>query len=277
MSSTTGGAPAPSILVVDDNPDDLAVFARVARKQNWRTETAASGREGLQRAQANRYDLVVLDYNLGDMTGTEVLLRLKEAGLQTPILIQSGVDSHFILARSLALGADGFVPKDSPQYESELVGKVHAMLQRATTLVPTPAGRREGVAEVEKVIDDLLERGRGGFTAVGFASPDGFRVSARFKRRQSLPPETVCAMIASAASAGRFLGEGLGYKNSTLLTIEYEDGALFAAPIPRFGVLFAAVEEPAARAPKARMEVEFAARELATLLGTMSRAKEYTY
>lgn len=268
---------SPVILVVDDNPDDLAVFSRVAKKQKWVTETAISGKSALEAALGRQHDLILLDYNLGDMTGTEVLLRLKESGLTTPILIQSGMDSHFILARSLALGADGFVQKDSTQYEEEVVGKIQSALKRATTLSPTVPGRREGVVEVEKVLDDLLERSKGGFGAVGFASPDGFRVGYRFKKRQTLPPETICAMVASAASTGGFLGEGLGYNSARLLSVEFVDGVLFAVPIPTFGVLFGSVTDPVPKTSEAKMELEFAARELTTLLQTLSRAQQYSY
>lgn len=277
MTAGPREAPAPTILIVDDNPDDLAVFARLAKRENWRAETAASGRQGLERALASQFDLILLDYNLGDMTGTEVLLRLKESGVATPILIQSGMDSHFVLARSLALGADGFVQKDSSQYDAEVAGKIRAALQRATTRAPQLPDRRESVAEVEKIIDDLLERGRGSFSAVGFASPDGFRVSSRFKKRLPLSPETICAMVASAASTGGFLGEALGYQGSRFLSVEFEDGVLFAAPIPGFGVLFAGVNDPAKQAAQAKQELEFAARELTTLLSALARTQQYSY
>src|SRR5688572_5256725 len=82
--------PAGSVLVVDDNSDDLALFARAVRELAIKVDTASSGAEGLRKALHGGYHLIILDYNLGDMTGTEILLRLKEAGNSVPVLIQSG-------------------------------------------------------------------------------------------------------------------------------------------------------------------------------------------
>lgn len=278
---TTGsGASAPlSILIVDDNPDDILVFRRAIRNQAWQVHEANTGSSGLQQALANRFDLIVLDYNLGDMTGTEILLRLKEAGLPTPILVQSGIGSHFIVARALALGAEGFLTKGSPDYVQEVVTKVQTAAHRArgTNQMPDRLARRESVAEVETVIDELMERSKASFHAVGFASPDGFRVSTRFKRVKNLSPETICAMVASAASTCGFLGEGLNLPPLRILTAEFSGGVLYAAPVPGFGILFGAVAGGGEVPETARKELEIAAKELGTLLGAMSRTEQYSY
>jgi DNA-binding response OmpR family regulator len=268
-----------SILVVDDNPDDLTTFARTIRARPWKLETADSGRAGLEKALRGRFDVIVLDYNLGDMTGTEVLLRIKEAGLQCPVLIQSGLGSDFIVARALTLGAEGFIAKDAPAYDEEILAKVGAALQRARTpgLGAARRGRRESVQEVENVLDDLMERGRGHLLAVGFASPDGFRVSTRFRTGKTLSPETICAMVASATSTCNFLGEGLTLPGLRLVAAEFDGGRLYAAPVPGFGVLFAALQEAGEAVPPVKSEIEFAAKELTTLLSTMSTTEQYSY
>jgi CheY-like chemotaxis protein len=267
-----------SILVVDDNPDDLTAFSRTVRSKPWRVDTASSGQGGLEKALRGSYDLIVLDYNLGDMTGTEVLLRLKEAGVTAPVLIQSGFGGDFIVARALTLGAEGFIPKDSPRYEEEVLSKVSAAVQRSqVTGRQARADRREGVQEVEAVLDDLMERGRGRLAAVGFASPDGFRVSTRFRGAKTLTPETICAMVASMTSTAKFLGEGLGLPALRLITTDFRGGRLYAAPVAGFGVLFGAVAEGADAQVTVQAELEFAARELATLLSTMSQTEQYSY
>jgi len=262
---------------VDDNPDDLTAFQRTARGSQWRVDTADSGQAGLEKALKGRYDLIVLDYNLGDMTGTEVLLRLKEAGLAVPVLIQSGFGGDFIVARALTLGAEGFIPKDSPRYEEEVRAKVAAAVQRTPALRQARAVRRESVQEVETVLDDLMERGRGKLAAVGFASPDGFRVSTRFRHAKSLTPETICAMVASMTSTANFLGEGLGLPALRLLSADFRGGRLYAAPVPGFGVLFGAVTDTTDATQNVQNELEFAARELTTLLATMSQTEQYSY
>jgi CheY-like chemotaxis protein len=270
-----------NVLVVDDNPDDLATFTRAVRDLPLRLETASTGRDGLKKATEGVWDLIVLDYNLGDMTGTEILLRLKEGGSPTPILIQSGIGSDFVVARALALGAQGFIAKDSPDYLQEVRLKMQAALARHPV---TPARaqsatteRRQPVAELEEAIDDLLDRSHGTFSAVGFASPDGFRVTTRIRKLGSLTPETICAMIASATSTSRFLGEGLGSRELRVLAAEYTDGILLSAPVAEFGFVFAVSPTTGAKAQAARREFEIAIRELATLLDSVNKVQRYSF
>lgn len=270
-----------SVLVVDDNPDDLATFSRAVRELPVRLETASTGREGLKKASEGGWDLVVLDYNLGDMTGTEILLRLKEAGSPVPILIQSGIGSDFVVARALALGAQGFIAKDSPDYFQEVRLKMQAALMRRPAAPPrvqsVTTERRQPVVELEEAIDDLLDRSHGVFNAVGFASPDGFRVTTRIRKVGSLTPETICAMIASATSTSRFLGEGLGSRELRVLAAEYTDGLLLSAPVADFGFVFAVSPTTGAKAQAARREFEIAIRELATLLDSVNKVQRYSF
>lgn len=264
-----------TVLVVDDNPDDLILFGRAVRALGWRVTTAETGRAGLDRVQAERFDVVLLDYNLGDMTGTEVLLRVKEAGITTPVLIQSGLGSEFIVARALALGAEGFVAKEAPDYAQQVIAKLLAAAERARAagLGSARPGRRESVQEVENVLDDLLERSGTHVTAVGFVSPDGFRVSTRFKTPKTLSPETICAMVASATSTCHFLGEGLNLPRLQIVSAEFEDGRFYAAPVATYGVLFAAVGSDQAAPASTQKDIQFAAKELAALLATMNHAQ----
>ncbi len=279
MANDAGAGQPLSLLVVDDNPDDLTVFTRAVRAQGWKVSTANSGRTGLDQALGQRFDLIVLDYNLGDMTGTEVLLRLKERGIQSPVLIQSGLGSDFIVARALTLGAEGFVAKDSPSYDQDVVSKVRAALQRARAgaLGVQRRDRRESIHEVETVLDALMDRSRGAFVAVGFASPDGFQVSTRFRTTKRLSPETICAMVASAASTCNFLGEGLNLPTLRLVVAEFGEGHLYVAPVAGFGVLFAATAEASQMAQSAKTELEFAAKELAAILAATTRTEQYSY
>ena len=276
----TSKNPNHNVLVVDDNPDDLATFTRAVRDLPLRLETAATGRDGLKKATEGAWDLIVLDYNLGDMTGTEILLRLKESGSPVPILIQSGIGSDFVVARALALGAQGFIAKDSPDYLQEVRLKMQAALARHPITARTQSvssERRQPVAELEEAIDDLLDRSHGTFSAVGFASPDGFRVTTRIRRLGSLTPETICAMVASTTSTSRFLGEGLGSKDLRVLAAEYTDGILLSAPVAEFGFVFAVSPTSGANAQAARREFEIAIRELANLLESVNKVQRYSF
>lgn len=275
----SGRSGAPSVLVVDDNPDDLIAFERAVRGRGYRLETAESGRLGLSKAVAGRHDLIVLDYNLGDMTGTEVLLRLKEADHAQPVLIQSGIGSHFVVARALALGADGFIAKDSANYAEEVRNKVdHALARRLhPSMRPAELLERQPMTELEHAIDDLVERSHGTFNAVGFSSPDGFRITTRIRRPGSLTAETICAMIASATSTSRFLGEGLGSTQLRVFSAEFDDSVLWSAPVNNYGYLFAVAPTAAGEPVAARKEFELAVREVGSLLASLLKLQKYSY
>ena len=65
------------ILMVDDNPDVLRVFAEILRLDGYQVETASTGKQGLQMAREQRPDLILLDVVLPDLSGIEVCRRIK--------------------------------------------------------------------------------------------------------------------------------------------------------------------------------------------------------
>ncbi len=70
-------APAPAVLVVDDEPDVCKKLCKQIERQGYRVLCASSGAEGLQRIDQDKPDVVVLDMRLPDMEGSEVVIRLK--------------------------------------------------------------------------------------------------------------------------------------------------------------------------------------------------------
>lgn len=117
-------------LIIDDNPDDVAVFRRGVRGLGLRLEIASDGRSGLERALREPFDLIVLDYRLGDMLGTEVLARLREAGRKVPIVFHSGRVSNELMERTLSLGAQGVLAKDDPQYLDRMRSRIRLLIRR---------------------------------------------------------------------------------------------------------------------------------------------------
>ena len=112
-----------TVLIIEDDPDDALIMQR-ALKWHFDVEFADSGGEGVKKAVAGKYDAVVLDYRLGDLTGTEVMARIREGRPELPVIITSGMGSHFIVARTLALGARNFVSKDEPNFAQRLLHAV---------------------------------------------------------------------------------------------------------------------------------------------------------
>ncbi len=87
------------------------------------------GEEGIDLAKIYDYDVVLLDLNLPDISGYEVLRSLRSAKVHTPILILSGLSGIEDKIRGLGLGADDYLPK--PFHKDELVARIHALVRRS--------------------------------------------------------------------------------------------------------------------------------------------------
>jgi len=120
------------VLVVDDEPDIVALVAYHLAKAGYRVSTASSGPEALQAAREERPSLVVLDLMLPGMSGFDVLehLRTSEASRDVAVLMLTARRDEPDRIRGLTLGADDYLTKPfSPQ---ELVLRVGAILRRVT-------------------------------------------------------------------------------------------------------------------------------------------------
>ena len=120
------------ILVVDDEPDIVALCAFHLRKAGYDVSTAATGAAGLDRARENRPALIVLDLMLPDLGGFDVLriLRADEATSDTAVLLLTARKEEGDRIRGLTLGADDYLTK--PFSPEELVLRVGAILRRTS-------------------------------------------------------------------------------------------------------------------------------------------------
>ena len=91
--------------------------------------TADLGEDGIDLGKVYDYDIILLDLNLPDMSGFEVLRTLRSARIVTPILILSGLASIENKIRGLGLGADDYVSK--PFHKNELIARIHAIVRRS--------------------------------------------------------------------------------------------------------------------------------------------------
>jgi len=87
------------------------------------------GEEGIDLAKLYDYDIILLDLNLPDMTGHEVLRRLRLSRVETPILILSGMDDTESKIKGFGFGADDYMTK--PFHREELVARIHAIVRRS--------------------------------------------------------------------------------------------------------------------------------------------------
>ncbi|MDQ3317325.1 MAG: response regulator [Actinomycetota bacterium] len=116
------------VLVVDDD-EQLLALARLALSRNGiEVETSKTSEEALDLLQNEATDLVVLDVVLPDVSGWEVLRRIREES-DVAVMLLSGRDSDVDKARGLDLGADDYLTKPFSFLEFE--ARVRALLRRS--------------------------------------------------------------------------------------------------------------------------------------------------
>jgi two-component system, OmpR family, phosphate regulon response regulator PhoB len=132
-------AAAERILVVDDEPDIVALVAYHLAKAGYRVATAASGQDALEIARRDRPSLIVLDLMLPGISGFDVLeqLRSDDSTRDVAVLMLTARREEPDRIRGLSLGADDYLTK--PFSPPELVLRVGAILRRAGA-APSAAG-----------------------------------------------------------------------------------------------------------------------------------------
>ena len=120
---------ADQVLIVDDDPAICKLLEKVMRSNDMDSQAVGSGEQALQALETRTFDIILLDVNLGDMEGFEVLRRLRERGIKTPVIIISGRNEDYDSLYGLSLGADDYVTK--PFRPVVLGAKVKALLRRS--------------------------------------------------------------------------------------------------------------------------------------------------
>jgi len=116
------------VLIVEDERKLAQVLASALQAEHYDVVVAATGEDGFYRANAERFDLVVLDLMLPGRSGLEILQTLRQRQIDTPVLIltaRDGIDDRVL---GLDLGADDYLVK--PFALPELLARIRALLRR---------------------------------------------------------------------------------------------------------------------------------------------------
>ncbi|GAA1261028.1 response regulator transcription factor [Kitasatospora nipponensis] len=116
------------VLVVDDDDAIRRSLERGLRLSGFAVRSADGGRAALDLVATEPPDVLVLDVSMPDVTGTEVCRRLREQGVDTPVLMLSALDELADRVAGLQAGADDYLVK--PFALEELVLRLHALLRR---------------------------------------------------------------------------------------------------------------------------------------------------
>ncbi len=136
------------VLVVEDQPDLLRLLRGFLEDAGYAVDCASDGSEGLAKAMAWPYDVIVLDLMLPKMDGLTLLERLR-AYHKTPVLILSARNTLPDRVRGLDLGADDYLSK--PFEREELLSRLRAIIRRA-------AGQALSTIAVNDVSIDLRSK-----------------------------------------------------------------------------------------------------------------------
>ena len=117
------------ILLFEDDPTTSRSIELMLTHANLNVYCTDLGEDGIDLAKLYDYDLILLDLNLPDMSGHEVLRQLRLAKVETPILILSGSDDTENKIKGFGFGADDYLTK--PFHREELVARIHAIIRRS--------------------------------------------------------------------------------------------------------------------------------------------------
>ena len=120
------------VLVVEDDVVTAARIEIVLQGEDFICDLAHRGEVGVQYGKLHAYDIILLDLMLPDMHGYDVLQQLREAGVNTPVLILSGLGELDDKIKGLSFGADDFLTK--PFEHRELVARIRAIVRRSKGL-----------------------------------------------------------------------------------------------------------------------------------------------
>ena len=117
------------VLLIEDESATAESIELMLKSESFNFYTTDLGEEGLDLGKLYDYDIILLDLNLPDMSGFEVLRSLRMSKVRTPILILSGIAGIEDKVKGLGFGADDYMTK--PFHKNELIARIHAIVRRS--------------------------------------------------------------------------------------------------------------------------------------------------
>ncbi len=117
------------VLLIEDDSATAQSIELMLKSDGFNVYTTDLGEEGIDLGKLYDYDIILLDLNLPDMPGFDVLKTLRVAKVNTPILILSGLADIDAKVRGLGYGADDYMTK--PFHKDELIARIHAVVRRS--------------------------------------------------------------------------------------------------------------------------------------------------
>ena len=117
------------VLLIEDDSATAQSIELMLKSEGFNVYATDLGEEGIDLGKAYDYDIILLDLNLPDMSGFEVMRKLRISRVSTPVLILSGLGSIEDKLKGLGFGADDYMTK--PFHKDELVARIQAIVRRS--------------------------------------------------------------------------------------------------------------------------------------------------
>jgi len=137
------------VLLVEDDTSTAKSIELMLKSEGYIVDTTDLGEDGLEIGKIYDYDIIILDLMLPDMDGYDVLKALRDAKVETPILILSGLTELDNKIKGLGYGADDYLTK--PFDKRELIARIQAIVRRSQ-------GHSQSIIETGKVKVNLDTR-----------------------------------------------------------------------------------------------------------------------
>lgn len=136
------------LLVIEDDAKTAALMQQGLSADGYGVDVCSDGAQGLAEASKTRHDAIILDVTLPSMDGWDVLTKLREIGVMTPVLMVTARDAVEQRVKGLSLGADDYIVK--PFALSELTARIQTVMRRS----------RGSVSDDLRYADLVLDRRR---------------------------------------------------------------------------------------------------------------------
>jgi two-component system cell cycle response regulator CtrA len=134
------------VLVIEDDSATAQSIELMLKSESFNVYTTDLGEEGIDLGKVYDYDIILLDLNLPDMSGFEVLRSLRVSKVKTPILILSGLAGIGDKVKGFGFGADDYMTK--PFHKDELVARIHSIVRRSK-------GHAQSVIQTDDLVVNL--------------------------------------------------------------------------------------------------------------------------
>jgi two-component system cell cycle response regulator CtrA len=187
------------ILLIEDDRDTAQSIELMLKSDSFNVYTTDLGEEGIDLGKLYDYEIILLDLNLPDMSGFEVLRSLRISRVKTPVLILSGLAGVEDKVKGLGFGADDYMTK--PFHKAELVARIHAIVRRSQ-------GHARSVVQTGDLVVNLDQK---------TVEIDGVRVHLTAKEYQIL--EILCLRKGTTLTKEMFLSQLYGGMNEPEIKI----------------------------------------------------------